>query len=65
MRRGSLGPNCHDQALARTDLNMLAGLGGRERSLNEFAALLVPAGFDIVKVVATRQEFSVIETARR
>ncbi|MFM2065466.1 MAG: hypothetical protein RLZZ584_375 [Pseudomonadota bacterium] len=65
VRRGRLRPGRHDQALARTDLNMLAGLGGRERSLNEFAALLVPAGFDIVKVVATRHEFSVIETVRR
>ena len=59
-----LQPTPHDQALARTDVNMLAGLGGRERSLAEFAALLEPAGFRIQGTVPTRHEFSIIECRR-
>lgn len=65
VRRGPLQATRHDQALARTDLNMLAGLGGRERSLDEFAALLGPAGFSIVNILPTRHEFSVIETCKQ
>lgn len=59
-----LQPTQHDQGLARTDLNMLAGLGGRERSLAEFAALLAPAGFRITASAPTRHEFSIIECER-
>jgi hypothetical protein len=40
VRPDRLRPTRRDEALARTDLNMLAGLGGRERSLTDFAALL-------------------------
>jgi hypothetical protein len=54
-----------DEALARTDLNMLAGLGGRERSLREFEDLLRPAGFDITEVTAVAHEFSVLQARRR
>ncbi|MBK6854282.1 MAG: methyltransferase [Burkholderiales bacterium] len=64
VRPARLRPSSHDEALARTDLNMLAGLGGRERSLAEFAALLGPAGFEITAVSPTSHEFSVI-VARR
>jgi hypothetical protein len=59
-----LKPTLHDQGLARTDLNMLAGLGGRERSLAAFAALLEPAGFRIERLVPTRHEFSIVECRR-
>jgi hypothetical protein len=53
-----------EEAVARTDLNMLTGLGGRERSLREFTDLLNAAGFEIVGVTPTRHEFSVIEGQR-
>lgn len=64
VRPPRLRPTRHDEAVARTDLNMLAGLGGRERSLEEFAALLVPSGFEPVGVAPTRHEFSVLEARR-
>jgi SAM-dependent methyltransferase len=55
----------HDNALARTDLNMLVGLGGRERTRPEFAALLAEAGFELAAVHPTAFEFSVLEARRR
>ena len=61
VRPERLRPTEHDEALARTDLNMLAGLGGRERSLAEFSLLLRDAGFEVVGLQATGFEFSVIE----
>ena len=64
LRPERLSASRRDQALARTDLNMLAGLGGRERSLAEFAALLEPVGFSIVGSTPTRHEFSVVEARR-
>jgi O-methyltransferase domain/Dimerisation domain len=53
-----------DEALVRADLNMLAGLGGRERSRNEFDDLLTRSGFEVISVSPTRHEFSVIEARR-
>lgn len=61
LRPDRLKPGRQDEALARTDLNMLAGLGGRERSLAEFEALLTSHGFTITRTTPTRHEFSVIE----
>lgn len=54
----------HDNALARTDLNMLVGLGGRERTRSEFAALLSDAGFELTAVHPTEFEFSILEARR-
>jgi hypothetical protein len=65
LRPETMGSSRREQALARTDLNMLAGLGGRERSLAEFRALLEPAGFELLSVTDTAHEFSVIEAQRR
>ena len=53
--------NVHDQALARTDLNMLAGLGGCERSQAEFTAMLDTAGLKISNTYKTSFEFTLIE----
>jgi hypothetical protein len=50
-----------DEGVVRTDLNMLAGLGGRERTLDEYGALLGEAGLRIDSVSALSFEFSVIE----
>lgn len=50
-----------DEGLVRTDLNMLAGLGGRERSLDEFATLLGATGFAVAALRPTAFEFSLIE----
>ena len=51
----------HDDAVCRTDLNMLLGLGGRERTLAEYSALLLGAGFAVRAVHPTQYEFSVME----
>jgi hypothetical protein len=56
-----LRPNARDESVARTDLNMLAGLGGRERSIAEFAAMLEAADFTPGDVTPLNFEFSVIE----
>ena len=50
------------QALSRTDLNMLVGLGGRERTAAEISALLERAGFQPPRTfVSVTSEFSLIE----
>lgn len=64
LRQEPLDPEPRDRALARTDLNMLIGLGGRERSLVEYAQLLAEAGFEVMQVYSTRHEFHVIECRR-
>lgn len=43
-----------------SDLNMLVGPGGRERTLEEFTSLFSAAGFRLDRVVETRSELSVI-----
>lgn len=50
-----------DVAIARADLTMLIGPGGRERTLQEFRDLLDSCGFRLVRVVATELEYSVLE----
>ena len=50
-----------ERATARTDLNMLVGLGGRERTEVEFAALLASSGFKAARFLSTALDFSVIE----
>jgi len=64
VRPERLRPSRRDEALARTDLNMLAGLGGRERSLSEFEALLAAAGFQARGCTRMRHEFSVLDAVR-
>lgn len=64
IRPERLSHSHHDEALMRTDLNMLAGLGGRERSLSEFCELLSGCGFEISAVSTTRNEFSMIQAVR-
>jgi SAM-dependent methyltransferase len=50
------------QALARADLNMLVGPGGRERTEAEFADLLGAAGFGPVRIFPGAMDYSVIES---
>ena len=50
-----------DNAIVRSDLNMLVSLGGRERTRQEFAALLARAGFGRPAFRATATDYSVIE----
>ena len=46
------------------DLNMLAILGGRERTEEEYRTLLERSGFQLERVIATHSPFSVIEALR-
>lgn len=50
-----------DQAVVRADLNMLVGLGGRERTAAEFKSLLAVSGFKVTKLMPAAYDFSVIE----
>ncbi len=50
-----------DNAIVRSDLNMLVSLGGRERTRKEFAAMLAKAGFGTPTVKATATDYSVLE----
>jgi len=52
------------QAVARSDLNMLVGLGGRERTVAELTSLLQVAGFDSVRVLPLSGAFSLIDARR-
>jgi hypothetical protein len=47
--------------IAFSDLNMLVGPGGRERTGHEYAALLGKAGFELTRIVPTASDISVIE----
>lgn len=49
------------RAIARADLTMLVGPGGRERTEAEFIALLRASGFGLARVVATALEYSILE----
>lgn len=49
-----------NQAVARADLNMLVGLGGRERTAAEFTTLLNASGFQVTRIVPAGLEFSVV-----
>jgi AraC-like DNA-binding protein len=50
-----------EQRILRSDLNMLVGLGGRERTLGELEALLQRCGLDVTQCTAVGIGFSVVE----
>jgi hypothetical protein len=56
-----LGATAADRALARSDVNMLVALSGRERRLDEFRALLDSAELNLQRVWPTASEFCVVE----
>jgi hypothetical protein len=60
VERVVLGPN-EGPDVAFSDLNMLVGPGGQERTEAEYAALLTTAGFRLTRVVPTTSGFSVVE----
>ena len=49
------------QDMVYADLTMLIGPGGRERTEQEFRALLEAAGFSVRRVIDTVLVFSVVE----
>jgi hypothetical protein len=56
-----LGPPNEDAASKFSDLNMLVGPGGRERTQDEYAALFESAGFRLVGATPTAGELVVFE----
>lgn len=58
-----LGTSRTDRAIARSDLNMLVGLSGRERTARELADLLGSCGFAVRGTKPVMNEFSLIEAA--
>ncbi len=50
-----------DQVLVRSDLTMLIGPGGRERTTVEFQRLLGAAGFRVHQIIPLKFSFSLIE----
>jgi hypothetical protein len=52
------------RAILRSDLNMLVSLGGRERTVEEFARLANQAGLDRPRRKAAALDFSVLELRR-
>jgi orsellinic acid C2-O-methyltransferase len=56
-------PSAAHRAIAYADLAMLIGIGGQERTEDEFRALLHGAGFRLTRVMAAALEYSIIEAA--
>jgi orsellinic acid C2-O-methyltransferase len=54
-------PSTAHQSLARSDLNMLIGPGGRERTEDEFHAMLASAGFHLNRLIAINHLHFIIE----
>ncbi len=52
------------QAALRSDLNMLVGRGGRERSRAEFTSMLGQTGFAATHLLSLAEGFSVLEAVR-
>ncbi len=49
------------QAVARSDLNMMVGLGGRERTVQEYRTLTAAAGLRVIRVQTLLREYTLIE----
>jgi SAM-dependent methyltransferase len=56
-----LEPSAAHRAIARADLNMMVGLGGRERTEGEYRRLLEVSGFQLRAVIAAGPTFSIME----
>ena len=61
---GRLHAKRRDRAILRSDLNMLVGHGGRERTRAEYAALLGRAGLRLAAVRPAALDVSVVEAVR-
>ena len=56
-----IGTSARDRAVARSDLNMLVALSGRERRRGEFRTLFETAGLAIQPDLGTAGEFCVLQ----
>lgn len=64
LRPDAPGHGPRDREVARTDLNMLVSLSGRERRRGEYARLFADVGLGLVSVRETGGEWSVLEARR-
>ena len=55
--------SAHEQAIARSDLNVLIGTGGCERTHEQYCSLLEPAGLRPTGLLALSGGFSVLDAA--
>lgn len=55
-----VGTTAQDRAVARSDLNMLVALSGRERTAREFAALFAEAGLEMQPEIGEAGEFRLL-----
>ena len=60
-----MGSGAADRAIARSDLNMLVGLSGRERTVEQLRGLLDAAGFELRERRPVWREFSLLEAVPR
>jgi SAM-dependent methyltransferase len=60
-----VGNSMHDRSIARSDLNMLVSLSGRERGRAEFERLFDAAGLALTTVDATGADFHVVQARAR
>jgi hypothetical protein len=58
-----VGTSAQDRAVARSDLNMLVALSGRERTAREYAALFREAGFAMQAGAGDAGEFRILRAA--
>jgi hypothetical protein len=56
-----IGPANQSDFATLSDINMMVAQGGRERTADEFAALLAEAGFMLTRVVPTAWRSSIVE----
>ena len=60
-----VGTTAHDRTVARSDLNMLVALSGRERTAAEFAALFAAAGLAMQPDIGSAGEFGILQALAR
>lgn len=57
-----LADSPHDQGVARSDLNMLVGTGGRERTDKQYRELLAMAQLRVTRLLPVTEPYQVIES---
>lgn len=57
-------PTSAHRRVMRSDLNMLVGVGGCERTATQFKQLLQGAGFDVLSIMPVAMGFNAIESRR-
>lgn len=56
-----LGPDPESRQAAFLDVDMMISTGGRERTMEEFAAVCTAAGLTLAKVVPTRSALAILD----